>query len=245
VSGHNLTTEQFKKLYPDTILCSEEFSKKRSAANQKQMKTIHKTRSKEYLEKRYKNVGVGRKIAWNNCSEERRREIGLKATQCWRDYNLNEENKRKKYSKISNSLKEYYANLDPDEKEKILKNSLYKIRKHGGAKIEANISGKLIKFRSVPEIWIAEFLEQNDLNWEYETLQIDYLDKNKQKHIYIPDFYITNYNLVLEFKGKHFLDKEIEECKKYYTKKIGYNYFLLMYQKRPLLLKELEKLFNL
>lgn len=238
---HNLTTEQFKSLYPNYNTCSKEFSEKRSAANKIQMLKIHKKNPKE----RYVNVGIGRKKAWDNCSEERRKEIGLKATECWRKYDLNEENKRKKYKKVSKSLKKYYKNLDPKEKEKILKNSLFKIRKHGGAKIETNINGKIIKFRSIPEIWIAEFLEQSGFSWEYETLKIDYLDKNNNMHIYIPDFYIKDYNLVLEFKGKNFLEEDIEIYKKYYTEKAGFNYILLMYQEKYLLLKELKKIFNL
>lgn len=159
------------------------------------------------------------------------------------EYNNNIENKNKKYKKIAESLRNYYRNMDPETKLAILKNSIFKIRRFGGHKISKYIGGIEYKFRSVPEIWIAETLEELKINWEYESLRILYVFENEQ-HIYVPDFYLKDYNLVIEFKGYNFIEEHVQECKEYYTKKAGYNYSLVMYKPKNELVSYIKQILN-
>ena len=243
LKSHGITTAEFKTVYPENNTCSEEYSRLRSEANKNQMEKIHSNSNKEYLKNRYKNVGAGRKKAWNNCSEEKRKEIAAKCCKTLIEYNNNIENKNKKYKKIAESLRNYYKNMDPETKLAILKNSIFKIRRFGGHKISKCIGDIEYKFRSVPEIWIAETLEELKINWEYESLRILYVFENKQ-HIYVPDFYLKDYNLVIEFKGYNFIEEHVQECKEYYTKKAGYNYSLVMYKPKNELVSYIKQILN-
>ena len=105
LKSHKLTTKEFKILYPENNTCSEEFSKIRSESNRKQMLEIHNSSSEEYLKLRYKNIGVGRKVAWDNCPPERRK---ILIDECYKpliDYNNNPENKAKNIKKLQIHLK--------------------------------------------------------------------------------------------------------------------------------------------
>ena len=126
---------------------------------------------------------------------------------------------------------------------RVIKNSVLKLRKYGGWKIIKYIDCVEYKFRSVPETWIAETLSEYKISFEYETLSIPYII-NDETHIYIPDFYLQSYNLIIEFKGYNFFDEVTQNCKEYYTKKLGYEYILLMYKPKEQLILDIKQIIN-
>lgn len=60
-----------------------------------------------------------------------------------------------------------------------------------------------IKYRSYPELSFAVYLTENNISFKYEDKDIwmEYYDKNNEKHIYIPDFYLIETNQIIEIKG--------------------------------------------
>lgn len=76
-------------------------------------------------------------------------------------------------------------------------------------------TGKQIPMESLPEVRCAEQLDDMGIRWEYEPIQIEYLQPAKKiytadlelitdvytKHIYTPDFYCPDYNSYIEVKG--------------------------------------------
>ena len=83
---------------------------------------------------------------------------------------------------------------------------------------------KDIKFRSKMERDFAKYLERNHIEWEYEKYKFEllehepYFDKTEgKKHtlrgvFYTPDFYLPQYNLIVEIKGTWF-DKRLFNLK--------------------------------
>lgn len=70
------------------------------------------------------------------------------------------------------------------------------------------------KWRSDSERQIAEFLTKNNIKWEYEEYEFDYVSRIKggicekcgepavQRRVYTPDFYFPDFGFFLEVKGR-------------------------------------------
>lgn len=63
----------------------------------------------------------------------------------------------------------------------------------------------VLYFRSSWEKVLASFMDANNIDWSYESLSIKFCYENKNHH-YIPDFYLKDYNLILEVKPNKFID---------------------------------------
>jgi len=88
--------------------------------------------------------------------------------------------------------------------------------------------GKTISLRSSYEFVIARILDEHEIEYEYETLEIPYKYKNRTRK-YIPDFYLPKYNLICEAKNPFFLKihaKQIK-AKTNAAKKLKYNFVLI------------------
>ncbi len=59
------------------------------------------------------------------------------------------------------------------------------------------MSGKGHKYKSGLEVHNAQWLEENGVDFEYETMDLPYI----KKHIYRPDFILPN-GIIVETKGK-------------------------------------------
>lgn len=62
-----------------------------------------------------------------------------------------------------------------------------------------------INFKSLPELLLAQLLDEYNISYKYEPCQFTYFDKYNIKHIYTPDFLINNQ--LFEIKGDIFLDE--------------------------------------
>lgn len=88
---------------------------------------------------------------------------------------------------------------------------------------------KNIILRSSWERIMAKFLDIHNVKWEYETLIIPYCDTTRDKVAStIPDFYLPEYNAIIEVKGKHF-DAVQTKDKMDAINAFGYNTFLIGY----------------
>lgn len=74
------------------------------------------------------------------------------------------------------------------------------------------------RFRSLWELRVAIYLDDLDISWDYESLEIPYGD-----HHYIPDFYLDKYHMILEVKPRDFID-EITEMKRKASESLGYRF---------------------
>lgn len=229
---HNTNTEEILRKYPNTRLYSNTLLKK---------------------------LGAARKHAWDICPQEKRKEIGMRATEKVREIarTMSEDEKKIRYQKVAKSLKRYYKdmdkdkkkafyskvsrsisawwnNLSDDEKQDMLDKSLYKAKPYLKGKTlitQHEINGVTYKFKSEPEYFLALYFEQHNICWQYEKIKIHYLDTNGKEHIYITDFYLPDYNILIEFKGKNFYDKVNDKLKIEAAKQKGYITYIIFYEK--------------
>lgn len=83
--------------------------------------------------------------------------------------------------------------------------------------------------RSFLECRAVSFLIHNNFEFTYETLRIPYKDStnNYKQRIYIPDFYLPKYNLIIEVKPKPRQDLQISIDKKNACLELNYNYMFI------------------
>ena len=246
---HNTTVEEIKIKYPECRLISQTSSKKRSEANRNEMLNIHHNSSDEYLKRRYKALGVGRKKTWDSCSPERRREIGMKATKTWRNFNINAtaERKRARYVKVANSLKRYYSYYEVEKHDVKLEKLSSKLgfeiydlnNRHKNYLCKINNCQYL--FKSKVEIEIAKYLLDKFHYISYEEKHISYYYENQQ-HLYIPDFFIKEYNLLIEIKGNYYINDK--DTYKWDAARKEYDLIVVYYDKIDIMLNQIENYLN-
>lgn len=84
-------------------------------------------------------------------------------------------------------------------------------------------SGKVYYMRSSWEIKFAKYLDAKNIRYTYEGLKIPYSFQNKVYHYY-PDFYLPDYNLVLEVKPLCYIQADINQIKKSSVLSEGYDF---------------------
>ena len=83
-----------------------------------------------------------------------------------------------------------------------------------------------MKFRSSYEYRLAKLLRNSNISYAYETLAFRYRFNESDKW-YFPDFYIEQYNLVIEVKPYRFISEEINIAKKQSVCEAGYNFLFI------------------
>lgn len=96
-------------------------------------------------------------------------------------------------------------------------------------------------FRSSWEVELAEILTELGIAFEFEPERFFF---DVEKESYLPDFYLTEYNVWIEVKG--YMDKRSEKRCKLFKKHLGAEtgFFLYMKEERELILKSPELLFT-
>jgi hypothetical protein len=126
--------------------------------------------------------------------------------------NLSESEKKARSSKISKSITEG------------LLSGRIKLSKSW-----KKICYKDVELRSEWEKTVAVFLDEHNIIWEYETKKIKYFDSTRKKvAVTIPDFYLPEYNAVIEVKSndKYKSQQTIDKlnginCAGYHTLLVG------------------------
>lgn len=80
-----------------------------------------------------------------------------------------------------------------------------------------NWKGKIEILQGGCEKIVADFLTKEQIKWERPVQSFTYIFKNKQ-HEYFPDFYLPDYNVYIEVKGR-VQEKDLSKWK-YFTKKL-------------------------
>lgn len=94
-----------------------------------------------------------------------------------------------------------------ETKEKISKTMQQVVKEKPESYNGININGKVkkydyngIKLDGSWELLVAQYLDFNNIKWERPHKGFEYI-WNNDKHIYYPDFYLTDYNIYIEVKG--------------------------------------------
>lgn len=94
-----------------------------------------------------------------------------------------------------------------ETKEKISKTMQQVVKEKPDSYNGVNINGKVkkyyyngIKLDGSWELLVAKYLDFNNIKWERPRKGFEYI-WNNGKHIYYPDFYLTDYNVYIEVKG--------------------------------------------
>lgn len=130
------------------------------------------------------------------------------------------EQREARYKKISEAIKRlgqekmlYVQNMTPDEKAKFSKkisktlrdkfrNGLLRPYHSYGKRIIYNSKAGEIVLRSFWEKEVATFLDSINIGWRYEHLVVPYWNSTRKVRANtIPDFYLKDYNLIIEVKG--------------------------------------------
>ena len=109
----------------------------------------------------------------------------------------------------------------------------------GSLKDYVNILGETVKFRSSWEAKFNDFCIINNINISYESLQIEY-EIDGTHHVYIPDFYDVEHNIVFEVKPKQFVANKKNQIKKQKTTENGYRFYFVTEKE----LKDLNSFFG-
>lgn len=115
--------------------------------------------------------------------------------------------------KMSDETKQKISNVwkgrkhTKETKEKISKTMQQVVKNKPDSYNGVNINGKVKKYKynnvSLDGTWeltFAQYLDKNNIKWERPHKGFEYI-WNNDKHIYYPDFYLTDYNVYIEIKG--------------------------------------------
>ena len=80
--------------------------------------------------------------------------------------------------------------------------------------------------RSSYEFLAANILDNLEIEYEVETMRVTY-DDNGTERTYIPDFYLPNFNLVIETKSSYFVEQDNVKAKQKAIIDGGYSFLLL------------------
>lgn len=201
--GYN-SKEEFLKDYPSTMMVSQEYSKRRSQilgkVNQSDiMRSKASANAKKLNQDSYRQSLKGSK-GW---TPERRMSKSLQMKQVLQTINESPEYRDFRARRLAGF-------------------SYGKVHKY------TTQSGHVLRLKSFTECSTAKFLEYNNYEFEYESLEIEYTHPIDQRiHKYYPDFYLPNYNLILEVKAEDKLQDAVVLAKMLAAKSCGYNFMFI------------------
>lgn len=223
---HNLTVKEFKELYPNNeTTCL----KLRNSIRENTKKSLNEP---DVVAKRklFRNSPEGRKMASKNGAMAWKKEgfanrhneaVRISSTRNWN----NKEFRDKVSVSIKNSLntdrvkKMHHDRLVKQWKDESYRNkmttlacNMAKDGKIGRRKFYTDNLGNSVVMRSSWELELHNILNLLCIHHEYEKYTFKYLYNNTER-IYIPDFYLPEYNLFLEVKPKCFQTYEINIAK--------------------------------
>lgn len=216
------------------IICAKNHSKERNKKCSEKLKGKGKLgllpqqiESKKLKEKRRRNVSITLKKLWKIGKHPRQLE--------------SYEKRRERLNKMANTLKNLgkegklpIQNMTEEQKKKRSKKISKKLREgFKSGRIKLSMSWKKVPYkdlilRSNWERIVAEFLDKNGFDWEYETKRIQYWDTERQiKAITIPDFYISSTNTIIEVKSNEKFNSQQTKDKIKGIRNNGFNVFLI------------------
>lgn len=83
-----------------------------------------------------------------------------------------------------------------------------------------------VYFRSSWELKLHNYLITNNIKYLYESLKISY-SCNGKNHTYTPDFYLVDYNVILEVKPKMFVSNNVNQIKRQKSLEAGFKHLFV------------------
>ena len=174
------------------------------------------------LEKHIKSIANGERTVWNKNLTKETDDRVLKGTKTFQ-----ESIKTGKYiPKRSKHTEEF------KEKLRLLQKETNYCHKHYVRKKHISWNGYEFTSRSSYELHYANILDEQKINYEYESLRIKYYDTYLEKERKsIPDFYLPDSNTIVEIKSTYTLNVQNmkDKVKKY--RELGYNFILMLNKK--------------
>lgn len=193
---HNITTLEYRKMFPNSKIVSDEYSKRRSEiAIRMQKDNPHLAELAKVHTKIYNVSDLGRKKSSEIISKFNSNNPGLLSLNGKIKGRLN----RIKYNK-SFVGRSHIIKYNRSEEHRILARDLAYRRLDDpkdsfGGKFYRRLLYKGYSMRSSWEVEFAKKLDYYDLNWSYESTYFWYTYRNKV-HRYTPDFYIEGIGFI-------------------------------------------------
>lgn len=244
---HKLTGDEYWKIaYPidtrvesiDYVVCPICGAKRHNLTKHLR---YHKLTKKEFLEK-YPNYQMiserTRNLMVNAAKEEykyRAEEMARYGSEAMKKYNSspdkwNEELRMKSSKRLTNTLNRLWK--DPNYIEAMRKERSERFNDPEYAKKMQNTNSTLkeyepgLKFRSSYEYRLAKKLIEANIPYKYEPFFIYYTYRGIKKK-YFPDFYIPEYNLIIEVKPQFLVNDEMNVLKMKACIDKGYNFIFI------------------
>lgn len=236
---HKLTREYIDNAYSDLELVSEEthISRSNGASSGHMNRTNYKCHKKrvysqeycrkrsEIMKERWSDSEIRKKYTEacqiSHKTDEFRRKMSIEISKPSHQEALNKSKSTENYHiNLSNSMKSSYKR-NPERSRKVSESNIrrYKLRDQTPYDRFVHPSKNVgryfyngISFRSRWEVYVARTLDDLNTPWEYEALNFQYFNSGIS-HTYIPDFFISIYNLVIEVKPSEFINEEIVQLK--------------------------------
>lgn len=198
--------EDFFKDYPNAQLVSKEYEESNREIRSQILTKINKS-----PEQRAKSSARAKEMNRDSYRQS------MKGKQGWTDERRKQKSDQiKQVSQMVNTSPKY-----AEYRERRLKGLSY------GKKIPYETQdGRSLVLRSFLECRVCKFLELNNYDFEYESVEIDYKREDKV-HKYFPDFYLPKYNLVIEVKPQDRQDDSVVQLKKDAAEREGYNFMFI------------------
>lgn len=188
------------------------------------LRSVHNMSPTEYLEKHPDDK------VYTNEMQKKFSKGGYAANQAMRDKGLDfsERSRKARATEVANDPDAYLKRnrklyQDPDFRERSVQRVM-KIRKWHSDRY--NYNG--IPLRSSWEVQFAEWLDSENIKYEYEKVKVNYFDPYYQRNrVYYPDFYLPEYNLCVEVKPKVYLDDETVLAKRDACINAGYKFIFI------------------
>lgn len=256
-SHPDLSKEELLRIYPDTKFVSDNLHKKQSNATKKQWENpdyrqlmtdnastqlTEQWKDPEFRELRRKLNSKIMKERWNDPDyrEAKRIEAGNTLRKLWQDPDF-----RKRRIEASSSILNDLWNNDEWRDWKSQNQSEVMIERlvTNRTKISyTNRYGDVLKLRSHFEERLAKFFDLIEIDYEYESISFKY-EYDNHTHKYIPDFFIKEFDLIIEVKPSCYINNEIVQLKKQSVIIEGYNFMFITENELEDLFK--SELFNI
>ena len=88
--------------------------------------------------------------------------------------------------------------------------------------------GRILSLKSFTECRTAKFLELNNFKFEYESIEVPYVAPwDSRVHKYFPDFYLPDYNLLIEVKPWNVQQDKVVLAKRDAAISLGYKFLFV------------------
>jgi hypothetical protein len=214
---HKITKDEFLKQYPNTKLWIDEISERCAKAQSIGIETY---RNNLLNDPHYYDDVYNRRSKKRNYDE-----IADKIRKTRNERGTNE--KMSERSKLM-WQNESYRQMQIEKAKKQHKNGLTDIvvQKSGKKRFKITLGNITYSMRSIWETKVANSLYERNIKFKYEPFTIKY-ELNNETKLYYPDFYLEDYNLIIEVKPLEFCNNDIVVAKKNACIKQGYKFMFI------------------